>query len=83
MRAVARNVEVPGGELDILALDGRRRVAIEVRSRTRIEDPLGAINGTKRSRVKRLALLTGATRLDLIGILLTREHVDIHWLPDA
>ena len=83
MRVVARNVLVPGGELDLLAVDDSQRVAVEVRTRTGGEDPIDAIGPHKRRHVKQLALSVGATRIDFVGIRVSPRSVHIHWVPGA
>lgn len=78
---VARNVEVPGGEIDILTRDGRERVAVEVRARSGPGDPIDAIDPSKRARVIRLAARAGADRVDLVGVRLGDAAAEIHWVP--
>lgn len=81
MRIVARNVVVPGGEIDVIARDGDTVVAVEVRASTGRTDPIDAVDDGKRVRVARLGALVGAARVDLIGIGLSDQGIDIHWLP--
>lgn len=78
-----RNVEVAGGELDLVALIGRRRVAVEVRSRWG-EDPLASFDDSKLDRVWRSARSAqpSCTRVDLITVRFDREGVELRWLPD-
>jgi putative endonuclease len=83
MRVLAGNVEVPGGELDILARDGHARVVVEVRTIRGEADPIDAVNEAKRIQVARLARRAGATRVDLLGIRLDQDGCDLHWVPDA
>jgi putative endonuclease len=78
---LARNVEVDGGELDLLALDSGTRVAVEVRTITGPADPVDAIDPAKRRRVSRLAGRVGAGRTDFLGVRLAGEHVVVHWVP--
>jgi putative endonuclease len=81
---VARNLEVGGGEIDILARDGSSRVVAEVRTTTgKLDDPIDAVNRAKRARVRRLARLIGATRVDFIGVGIGDRDVVIHWVPGA
>jgi putative endonuclease len=82
-RIVARNVVVPNGELDLVVLDGRQRVAVEVRSRWG-EDPLVAFDESKLERVRRSAhaVRPRCTRIDLVTVTFCPEGVDIRWLPD-
>ncbi|HEX2153529.1 MAG TPA: YraN family protein [Acidimicrobiia bacterium] len=83
LKVVARNVEVAGGELDILALDSGRRVAVEVRSITGPGEPLQAFGSDKAARVARLARLAGAERVDLVAIRLTPEAAEVRWVRGA
>lgn len=78
---VARNVRVDGGEIDLLMLDGRERVAVEVRTITGDTDPIDAIVWAKRRRVGRLAARAGASRADYLGVGLLPESIVVHWLP--
>jgi putative endonuclease len=82
-RIVARNVVVPDGELDLVVVDGRLRVAVEVRSRWG-EDPLVAFDDSKLERVRRSARATtpGCARIDLVTVRFGPEGVGIRWLPD-
>jgi putative endonuclease len=81
MPIIDRNVDVPGGELDLIALDGTRLVAIEVRTTTGKGDPIDAIDVAKRRRVRHLAAAVGASRMDLVGIALGSEALVVHWVP--
>ncbi len=78
---VARNVAVSGGEIDLVAFDGRTRVAVEVRTVTGAYDPIDAIDPAKRRRVRALASRAGASRVDFVGVGLRESSIDIHWLP--
>jgi putative endonuclease len=57
LRVVARNVRLPGGEIDLVCLDGRRWVFVEVKCRqARWGDaPAAAVSWSKRRRLVRLA----------------------------
>jgi putative endonuclease len=78
---VGRNHRTRRGEVDLLAVDGSQRVAVEVRSRVDGEDPVDAIDPGKRARVKALAASIGADRVDLVGVRLRPTGFDIHWVP--
>ena len=78
---VGRNVKVGRGELDLLALDGRRRVVVEVRAISADRDPIDAIDSGKRRHVTRLAAAAGASRIDFLGVRLGPYDVEIHWVP--
>lgn len=72
-----------GGELDILAVDGGRRVVVEVRTVSAGDDPIDAIDESKRGRVRSLAGRVGADRVDLVGIRLDTHGIDLHWVPGS
>lgn len=81
MRILARNVFVPGGEIDVVARDGTMLVAVEVRTSTNRHDPIDALDDPKRARVARLGARIGADRVDFLGIGLNADGIDIHWVP--
>lgn len=83
LRIVARNVDVDGGEIDILALDGGRKVAVEVRSVIGRADPLGAFGSEKAAQVSRLARQVGAQRVDLVAVRLDAEAAELRWVQGA
>jgi putative endonuclease len=83
LTVLASNVVVPEGEIDLIALDGRSRVAVEVRSRVGGGDPVDAADDRKRFHASRLAAAAGAHRFDVVGVRLGREGVDVHWVPGA
>ena len=76
------NIELPRGELDLLATDGPDRVAVEVRTTTGLGDPIDAIDPGKRRHVMRLAAGVGANRVDFLGIRLGGEAIDFHWVQN-
>lgn len=78
---VGSNASVDGGEIDLLAVDGDARVAVEVRTTTSRVDPIDAVDEGKRRHVTRLARRTGADRVDLIGISVDALGIDVHWVP--
>jgi putative endonuclease len=81
LQITARNVEVRGGEIDLLALDGTTRVAVEVRTISGAGDPIDAVDEAKRSHVKRLGSSAGAGRVDFVGVALRHWGAEVHWLP--
>lgn len=83
MELVARNVQVDGGEIDLLMIDGRDKVAVEVRSTMSAHDPVDAAPESKRRHVARLGRRLGATRIDVVGVRMDRSGVTIHWVPAA
>ena len=80
-RILDRNYRCPGGEIDIVAADGRVLVACEVKTRSgvRYGAPVEAVTGEKLRRLRRLAvrwvLAHGLTfdglRVDIVGVLTT------------
>ena len=52
---LARNYNVPGGEIDIIARRGRVLAFIEVKARTSFNAAIAAIDATKRRRISRAA----------------------------
>ncbi len=83
LTVVARNVAIGSGELDILAMDGPRRVVVEVRTITGHHDPLDAYDPAKAAQVSRLAARVGADRVDLMAIRLGREAAELRWVRGA
>ncbi len=83
LKTLVHNLSVEGGELDLICTDGSQIVAVEVRTRRGGGDPIDAIGHHKRRHVARLAALAGIGRVDLVGIGLTPNAVEFHWLPDA
>lgn len=75
-----RNWRCRAGELDIVAAEGTRLVAVEVKTRasTRFGTPLEAITPAKSSRLHRLVLLWAAShrhrhsgvRVDVVAVLM-------------
>jgi len=80
---VGRNVEIGGGELDLLARDRRRRIVVEVRSITGPGDPVEAFDEAKARQVGRLARLAGADRVDLVAVRLSPEAAEVRWVKGA
>ena len=54
---LARNVRVPGGEIDAVCLDGRTLVVVEIKRRDsrRFGSALGAVDARKRATLRRIA----------------------------
>lgn len=76
-----RNVAVDRGEIDIVAVIGGERTAVEVRSITGLGPPTAALDDAKVDRVWRAARTLGCTRMDLVAVRLGREGVTVHWVP--
>jgi putative endonuclease len=56
-RVLARNVRLPGGEIDAVCLDGSTLVIVEVKRRdtSRFGPALAAVDGRKRATLRRIA----------------------------
>jgi putative endonuclease len=77
-RILARHVDLPVGELDIIAVDGRTVVFVEVKTRTSDDagHPTEAIDARKEQRMtqaalvylKRNGLLKYAARFDVVAV---------------
>ena len=88
MSVVARNWRCRGGEIDIVAMDGRTLVFCEVKTRRGVGfgTPLDAITWAKQSRLRRLASAylaevgghPGPIRIDAVGIVWSaRDDLEI------
>jgi Holliday junction resolvase-like predicted endonuclease len=83
---IDRNVRVGRGEIDLLADDHGRRVAIEVKTVVAVGDdpflPEDAFTDEKAHTVRRLAegLSPRAVRVDLVAISLIDSGARIRWL---
>lgn len=83
---MARNVAVGRGELDLVAVHRRARVAVEVKTATstsRVPDPVVNLDDRKLAQVWRLArsLDPPADRVDLVSVVVGGSGVDVRWLP--
>lgn len=83
LSVVERNLVIAGGELDLVALDGGRRVVVEVRTITGEGDPMQALGATKVDRVSRLGRAVGADRIDLVAIRLRPDAAELRWVRGA
>lgn len=80
IRVIDSNWRCPGGEIDIVALDGAELVIVEVKTRRsrRYGDPLEALTRAKLLRLRTLAVLwarahqhiIGTIRIDAVGIIM-------------
>lgn len=80
---MARNVEVAGGEIDLIVSVGGMRVAVEVRSVTGDGPAVLAFDEAKADQVWRLAreLRPACSRVDLVAVRFDRSGVEVHWVP--
>lgn len=78
---VASNIQVAGGELDLIVLDGAERVAVEVRTVTS-GTALRQFDDRKLDQVKALAAQTSPRcgRVDFVGVEMKPDGVQIWWL---
>ena len=90
---VARNFRCRAGEIDLVALDGRVLVFVEVRSRRgeRAGTPLESVDGRKQAQVGRVARHFLAAhgwqerdaRFDVIGVRFDCEPPDVEHVRNA
>jgi putative endonuclease len=91
---VARNWRHPGGELDIVARDGRDLVICEVKTRRGLVtgDPVEAVTPLKHRRLRQLARAwvdahpderAGHVRIDVLGVVLWSDRGEIHHLREV
>ncbi len=83
IEVVARNLEVGGGELDLVVVVDGVVTAVEVRSVTGSMDVALLFPEAKRARVRRLARDAGCRRVDLVGVRFDRRGVEVRWLRDV
>jgi putative endonuclease len=91
LRILDRNVRYPGGEIDIVALDGETTVFVEVKRRRdgALGTPAEAVTRTKRARVVRAArrwlaahpARAGSVRFDVVAI--RDDSPAVEWLRGA
>lgn len=81
-RIVARNWRCSAGEIDIIAIDGRDLVIVEVKTRTSTAygHPVDAVTFRKQRKLRELAVLwlqgyphRGPVRFDVISVLCPRD----------
>jgi len=83
-RVLAANVADRGGEIDLLALDGRTLVVVEVRSRS-VADPQVSADSVNYPKQRKLteAAVRFLARRGLLGVNLRFDVLAIAWPPDA
>jgi putative endonuclease len=94
LRLVCRNYRCRWGELDLVMLDGRQLVVVEVRARqasSRVA-PEATVGPAKQARLVaavrhllggRPALADHPVRFDVVGITLRDGDYTVRWLKDA
>jgi Holliday junction resolvase-like predicted endonuclease len=78
-----RNVQVGPGEVDLVVAWGGRRAIVEVRTvrgRLRVDERFPY---AKRRQVHALATSLGIRRVDLVGVAVLPDRVDVHWLRNV
>jgi len=80
---VDRNASVGSGEIDLIVRFGRQRVVVEVRSTTGELGLDRRFPHSKLRQVGRLAATVGVDRVDLVGVAIHPDRVDVHWLRDV
>jgi len=80
---VARNVEVGGGELDLIVNVDGERVVVEVRTANRDDVAPELVSLAKESQVRRLAgmLDPPAFRVDVVTVLVAAAGLRVRWTP--
>lgn len=79
---VDRNVFVDRDEIDVIYEGTEGLVAVEVKTTQRGADPFDAITDTKLHRIRRAVAGYGhpIASIDVIGVMLGREGVEVRWL---
>ena len=92
-RIIERNYRCRGGEIDIVALDGKTVVFVEVKTRSSEEygPPQLAVDGRKQRQLTRAAmtylkekrLLTWSARFDVVGIVVRGKSHEVEHIKNA
>ncbi len=82
LTVVDRNVFVDGDELDLIVLEGTRRIVVEVKTSANDDDPIEAIDDVKAHRIRRAVQGYGLPiyRIDAIAVRLTPAGASVRWL---
>ncbi len=93
LKVLERNFRCSGGEIDIIAGDGKTVVFVEVRSRKahRFGTPEESVTGAKRRKIVRAAqwylkkhrLEASPARIDVVAIRWNGEEPEINWIVNA
>lgn len=93
MKILDRNFRCPGGEIDIIAGDGKTVVFVEVRTR-RAEGrgtPEESVSGAKQKKIlhaarwylKKRGLENSPARIDVVAIRWNGQEPEINWIVNA
>jgi putative endonuclease len=84
-RVVARNVRVPGGEIDAVCLDGPTLVIVEVKRRdsSRFGSALAAVGARKRATLRRIAadyaqIIAPSAEIRFDVVAVNGNHLTLH-----
>lgn len=80
---LARNVEVGGGEVDLVVAFGREQTVVEVRTARRVDIAPDLFPQVKERQVRRLAtsLEPPVFRVDFVTVLVKHDGVTVRWQP--
>ncbi len=80
---LARNLEIGGGEIDLVVAFGREQAVVEVRTARRTDVAPDLFSRAKESQVRRLAALLEPPvfRIDFVTVLVQRDGVTVRWQP--
>jgi putative endonuclease len=78
---LGRNVEIGGGEIDLVVAFGHRRAVVEVRTARRSDVTADLFSRAKERQVRRLAALMEPPvfRIDFVTVLIQRHGVTVRW----
>ena len=83
-RIEGRNIEIGRGEIDIVAIHGRVRTVVEVKTVTTAAPRTGAeaVDETKSDQLRSLAasLDPPVQRIDIVDVLLDENGASVRWL---
>ncbi|GMQ98599.1 MAG: hypothetical protein BMS9Abin17_1119 [Acidimicrobiia bacterium] len=85
LTVIERNVFVDGDELDLIVLEGSRRIVVEVKTSANGDDPMEAVDDVKAHRIRRAVHGYGLPvhRIDAIAVRLTPGGASVRWLKAA
>ncbi len=93
LKILDRNFRCPGGEIDIIAGEGKTIVFVEVRSRRAgsLATPEESVSGVKQKKIlhaarwylKKRGIENSAARIDVVAIRWNGEKPEINWIVNA